>query len=695
MKKYSAFILLASFFWLSSIANAVDYYFSAAGSDSNNCTSTGTACLTLSKARSFETLMNPGDTMNFRCGDTFSHTGNTYAVKLFDRDGTQASPITLTQYGTCTGSNNPLIQCNDSICKFGIILEKSDWIIIDGIDVTGVESDTQWENGIRVDESSNVIARNVNLTHGHFGVFRTINGLNNVTLEDFYIDGGGSAETIYLGNSGTYEFSGTRDQSNILIQRGEITGFNREGIEGKGNVHSSTVRQVYFHDNVASSICQSISHHHRAEPRWILERNWFHDVVCVGPLSAGNALVRYNIVDNAGSNPGPAAYYNDGIAAFENQTEITDYLAHFNTVLNAVGEAFYTGEGDVDIVYTDNVAWGNGSGNDAGDPLIVDVVNNDYNLGAGSPAIGAASDGRDRGALHAPTVANCEIGAVDSTTLVVNWNNSTFPPLSTADNTKFAVTYDAAAQTENSTVVVGDNQTRTTMAAAATGGADVDLVVSYAAVEDSALIGNQLNSRSRAQTIQCTNNVTGGAPSETLAQVAWRFYEIHRAEGAAPVAPEDTDPKFYLGARFRFRVNIAGGGVNAVARGYMLQGRLCNPSCGSWTDVGLATGATIGVQYFDDAINDYGTTTTNQLSLGGKTFQSGGLFLDSTGSIPAIAIETTDVAEWEFGLSLPSTGNAAVSGDTIELRMVHDDGTALSSYNTPIITVGTGSVLLR
>jgi len=53
--------------------------------------------------------------------------------------------------------------------------------------------------------------------------------------------------------------------------------------------------------------------------------------------------------------------------------------------------------------------------------------------------------------------------------------------------------------------------------------------------------------------------------------------------------------------------------------------------------------------YFDDKVQENGTATANQLSLGGKSFLAGS-FIDTAGSIPSVAIATTQQAEWEFGL---------------------------------------------
>jgi hypothetical protein len=52
---------------------------------------------------------------------------------------------------------------------------------------------------------------------------------------------------------------------------------------------------------------------------------------------------------------------------------------------------------------------------------------------------------------------------------------------------------------------------------------------------------------------------------------------------------------------------------------------------------------------------------------------------------------STQQIEWEFSLLVPRDNNPVSVGNKIELRMQHDDGTELSAYTLPQVTIGTAS----
>lgn len=667
--------------------HAVDYYFSTSGNDGNSGTSTGSPWQTLAKFRStLASGLNPGDTVSFKCGDTFNTGGASHGIEIFNgSSGSISNPVVIGRYGTCTGSNDPILNGTNTGSHHIVQFEGTSYVNFSNFTIQNCGGQCLWFTDSPPNLTHHITVSDVVMSSCNYGCVRIKDDSHDITITDFKISN--SQEGFYIGTNA----DSTDNTNRITILRGEIYDCTQDAIEFKQGVFGVTVKHVYVHDISGSNGfgTQALNY----TPGGVInvfENNWFENTSDTGGLFKGNVSAKYNLFVNNGIGPITLSgdYRNDATAFVQTGNPFNSAVFRYNTVVNGADEAINNDIG-ASLTSSDNVKWGNGSGNDASNPLFVNTATNDFNLQAGSPAIGSGAGGTDRGAFHSPSVASCEIGAVDATTLVVNWNNETFPPLSSVDNTKFAVTYDAVAQTESSTVIVGDNQTRTTMASAAGGTDDVDLVVSYQAVEDSALIGNQLNSRNRAQTIQCTNNVTGGAPAETLTQDVFRFYAIHRNEGAASVAPENGNIATYKGDRFRLRIGIRGGGVNAATRGYGLYARLCTPTpvCTSW--IRVTDDATIlNTIYHDDNNNTYANATTNQLSTGGKTFTIGGRFIDEVAAIPSVSIATGAQLEWEYGLEVTRIGPAD-PGDTIEYRIQHEDGTALSAYNAvPKVTIG-------
>jgi len=323
--------------------------------------------------------------------------------------------------------------------------------------------------------------------------------------------------------------------------------------------------------------------------------------------------------------------------------------------------------------------------------------------------------------LGTPGIASCEIGQVANNILVVNLQADVNGPVSSVGAVgNWVVTYDAVNATENSIVLTTGTQARITMAAAPAQGQVVKVDPAVGTIKNSAFIGgrscglsidtfktdpggtqlapNQIangegvcgTNHTDTLPVTCTNNVATQAPVETLTQDVWRFYASHAGEGQGALAPENTNIQASLGTKFRWRVGVRGGGNNAASRSYALAVRVCDPTCGQWLEVSADYSAT-GITYVDDQAGIQGTATTNQLSLGGKTFLAGS-FMESTAETPAVAIGTTQQVEWEYSLLIPSGNNPLSAGASLELRMQHNDGTALSAYpSVPSLLLG-GSV---
>lgn len=314
-----------------------------------------------------------------------------------------------------------------------------------------------------------------------------------------------------------------------------------------------------------------------------------------------------------------------------------------------------------------------------------------------------------------PTIASCQVGGtgISDTTVLVNINTVRNGPVSSA--TGLNVTFDGTNQTGEVTTLPANNQARITLTTApASQATQVRVVSAVGNIKNSAFIGgktcgNGANfgntnytrgqgfcGENAVQTVLCLNQVQGGGggedpppppPPEGLDQAVFRFYEAHGLQGANPVAPENSSITSFLGEEFRFRVGVRGGGIDALARTYELAARACTPTCGPWGKINNDFSVR-GITYVDDQVQDGGAATTNQLSLGGKSFLAG-VFIETPVDTPAVAIATTQQIEWEFSLVIPADGNPLVAGNKIELRMQEGNATPLFSYTAlPTITIG-------
>lgn len=115
---------------------ALNYYFAAAGSDSNNCLTTGTACQTITKANSI--TYRGGDVRHWNKGDTFTGCLNIIGSGAgINYLGRRSLGMTDTNYGT---GALPIItpNCTAASAKIGVInWTAADGWILDGLNITG------------------------------------------------------------------------------------------------------------------------------------------------------------------------------------------------------------------------------------------------------------------------------------------------------------------------------------------------------------------------------------------------------------------------------------------------------------------------------------------------------------------------------------------------------------------------------
>ena len=98
-----------------------------------------------------------------------------------------------------------------------------------------------------------------------------------------------------------------------------------------------------------------------------------------------------------------------------------------------------------------------------------------------------------------------------------------------------------------------------------------------------------------------------------------------------------------------------------------------------------------GITFQDDQVQQDGAPTTNQLSIGTRTFLAGA-FLETDGNTPAVAIAETNQIEWEWSLDIPTDNNPLVPGNRVEFRVQQNDGGVLNTYSVlPSVTIGSMS----
>lgn len=301
-----------------------------------------------------------------------------------------------------------------------------------------------------------------------------------------------------------------------------------------------------------------------------------------------------------------------------------------------------------------------------------------------------------------PSVASCEIGELSPTTMVVNLDAGAHPPVS--EIADLQVTYDGVDQEVVSTTLTSGSEAQVEVAEAPV---DNTVVVEVSAASgvmknsaymgakscdttpDALAIGQGVCGVNAQETTICVNQTETPPQVDVLTQSRWRFYSHDGDEGELPIGLEMGSIELAIGQAFRVRMAVRGGGANAPSRAYELAARVCQEGCGSWVPVGDDPNLH-GLVFSEDEIQVHGTPTTNQLALGGKTFVAGA-FLERPGATPSIAIASTEQVEWEFSLAVSEASTVVSIGSRIELRMQHGDGTALSAYTLPSITIGSAS----
>lgn len=653
-------------FLIPGAALATDYYATPSGGSSSASSCPTTAPCTAGRAMS---LAQAGDSVIFKNG--------TYSFQLATvRNGTSSAPIRI----RAENRRQAIFQfpSNPSGGKPRLVSIEHDWIILSGLRLRGspFENDT-----LRIGGS-------------HSG--SNVNWAENIIVEDMQMENSGGGGT------------NMHDTRNVTYRYSEI---NKTSTKPP-NASSPGGTAFYMGSASAGSKVDNVVAHNN-----LIRDVRGHNLV---DYKNGTTNIRFynNLFDGhfRGTDGGRA----DGLIRSVAKDGVPDanHIFRDSIVRNMEG-CFYVIRTEKEVDTTNNVFY------DITDCGSVFIHENTSSLSAVSGNITCApmptTEQVNRGSnshnqpmsscisrveaiVGVPAIASCEIGGVNDTTVTVNITTAIHPPVSSVG--ALQVTYDGVNQTENSVTLPSGNQARIVMASQpSSSGVTVRVVAADGLIKNSAFIGGKVCGtnhnnlilgqavcgENKAQTIIC-QNTTGGTPqpNELLSQSVSRFYAAHGAEGESPLAPENGGVTLSLGSGFRWRVGVRGGGNDAISRSYALASRLCNPTCGNWSVVSDDPAVT-GVVFSDDEIQVHLTPTTNRLSIGGRIFLPG-VFLEEPGNTPAVAIQATQQVEWEFSLALADSGGTVDAGDQIQLRMQHDDGTALPSYSAlPSITIGSAS----
>jgi hypothetical protein len=323
---------------------------------------------------------------------------------------------------------------------------------------------------------------------------------------------------------------------------------------------------------------------------------------------------------------------------------------------------------------------------------------NDFTLTAGAATLAAGHDGLDMGAFTgAPSILNCEIGAVSTTTLVINWTVPQFGGVFAIDNTRLDVEYDTIDQAENSSVVQSLTQTRTTMNAAPGGSAAVVVKTTHGAVTTTEGIGaasSILRGASRANStgVTCTNNVTGGPPAVgTLDQTLFRFRrygitgEAFTAASTVRNGVENGIVSFPPGARGLVRIQLeCNGGDPCTTISPIFYA--CDGTCGTpsnWYVVGATFDGALLRRVNDPTITSNAPTTAQLTSCG--TFVAGAHIDGDSSVFPTLALASGACTEGVLVFEINPL--AVASSDTVLIGFQHADGTDLDSTVNAQITV--------
>ena len=339
-------------------AAAATRHFAVTGSNQNPCTEAA-PCLT---AGPYEADAQPGDRFLFRRGDVF--TGKQFQL-LPVRSGTSAQPITYGAYGS---GAPPLLDSGDPTMAGhggadGLKATQTDWLIIEDLAFVG------WGSALDLCGVRDVVVRRVVSTGGSSEAclhIRQSGGRpsERVTLEDVELAQCGvnsNGEGVYIGTNPGQEGAGD-STADITLRRVFIHDVREEGIEVKNCAQRVTIEASRF-----ARIGQGEQGHGIALAP--------SSVDCPG--RSGAHTIRRTLIDQAsrrGIHLGTGGTISQVVVtrAGENGIHVEDLpgddhlvTIEGSTTLGNTGAGIAVTESAAPhTTQQDNVAWGNGTGND-------------------------------------------------------------------------------------------------------------------------------------------------------------------------------------------------------------------------------------------------------------------------------------------------------------------------------------------
>lgn len=459
---FSAVLMLGI---LTQPAWAATYYYSQ--SDGNNADDG------LSEANAKQTIANfnaasfsPGDTIKFKCGDTWAE------AMTVPSSGSSGSPVTVSRYGACTNANDPIAN--------GLTISNKNFVIVEFLQVVNAAT-----TGVTISQTgsgtpSDITLRYLTITgSGGDGIFQWKSGSNLIERLSIYqchvYDNGfsgirltGSSIDSHVHHNRVHDnetdpadsFGGGIKLSGSLTT-GALVEYNEVFNESLA-VDDGTVRGVgIWLDTVGASSTN------------IVRYNNTHDNYAAGIMleDSGAAQIYYNLVWNNDNRPtfsrgiylsrpinGARVLNNTvygsarGIDLTGTSSDIQNVLVANNVVLgstvrfysqqlstgnlllnNAFGaeaDNFLRWNGtDHDTYAAFDAGYGADSDSVAGDPVFVNAATADFHLDAGSPAINAGINVSLAKDFEGNPVAstNIDIGALEGS------NSATFVAVTGSD----------------------------------------------------------------------------------------------------------------------------------------------------------------------------------------------------------------------------------------------------------------------
>ena len=660
----------------------VTYWVATTGNDSNACSAVdgssdpGTYKLTIDGASGGLSCLSAGDTAMIKAG---TYNEGTITDPLLS--GTSASART-TMRGDSAGTR-PILRPTTGTSVISLQNSREfiafEYMELDASSQSSPTDVFRTSNGDDINSlliNDNVIHSTSNTMSGTAACITVSNLIHDSTISNNDIHNCKSS-SANPGAHGIYMRGDNNVIENNILR--DVNGWCWQNFYSKGTSESNIYRYNYCHDSgedtnnggalITSAGTSTILVHHN---------------IFVGRAAGGTCAASHRGVKLYTG----ARVYNNTITCWSIGVNIksTDVIVRNNVIYNNT------------TTIDDDSAGATADNNLTSDPSFTDAPNDDYTLLTGSTAInnGSTAPGfsyngsaPDQGAFETFAHSSCEVGNVDTTSLIITFENNLYPPLLPSSSvTTFTARENSSAATVSSCARSGNNSIDCTLSAAITGGTTVDYSWASGNLTDSADLGgvSTYNQPFLAVTNQsCTNNVSGGS-GEVLTQTRGRFRLSHGAEAStgAPFgdAAEDANWTVSQGGLRRVRLKMACTTADCASVGIELRYAedggaytALTDTCGNICFYGTGD-TTLGVTD--------GVATTEQLTSGHATNVACEVKRQS-GSVPNVDLSQNSESECEYVIQI---GSSTAVDTTYDFRLYKDGGTALDAYDvTPRLTV--------